>query len=375
MGDCTDFDGPGNNNPIPTNDPVPGPTSDPISGDCTNLQWQQVPGIGSQISIAEDGTVWAIAQMTDLDNEDKIYRQSDDGQSWIEVNGRLEQIGAVSENVVFGVDGKDRVFQYTINKNGNTRRFEWPGSLRQISVGSDDAVWGIDSDGNVYQLMQFGIDGASWEQVSGNLEQISVGTSTNIWGIGSGGSVYRYNNNGGFDQMDGQLTHVSVGGDGVVMGVDAAGNVFVYRHASNEWHAVCGSLTYVEVGSASHVWGIGHDGSIYKASVAVSSGFASARPARTQFLLLPSSGAKSQLPNFIRGKYVPAHSHPALDGDKVVVIGTWKDIQFMIGMVVFGMFVFCACLAAIRWKISRPKVVYGMVNVNSDTEAAMELNE
>merc|ERR1712130_403759 len=141
------------------------------------------------------------------------------------------------------------------------------------------------------------------------------------------------------------------------MGVDAAGNVYVYGHADNEWQAVCGSLHYVEVGSASHIWGIGEGGTIYKASGAVSSGFASAH---------------SPLPHFIHGRYVPDHSNPAFDGDKFVVIGTWKDIQFMIGMAVFGMFVFCACLAAIRWKMSRPKVVYGMVNVNSDTEAVME---
>merc|ERR1712154_103372 len=98
--------------------------------------------------------------------------------------------------------------------------------------------------------------------------------------------------------------------------------------------------------------------------------------------------AKSPLPHFIHERYVPDHSNPVqvgdkfvrgvdapdhhFDGDKFVVIGTWKDIQFMIGMTVFGMFVFCACLAAIRWKMSNPKVVYGMVNVNSDTEAIME---
>jgi len=313
--------------------------------------------------------VWAIAQMTDLDDDDKIYRQSDDGQSWIEVNGRLEHIDAASENVVYGVDGKDRVYQYTINHHGRTRKVQWPGSMRQISVGSDDEVWGINANENIYRL-----DGASWTMIPGNLAQISVGSATNVWGVSSHlnsqGNVFQYNNNGGWTHVTGpQLTHISVGGDGVVMGVDADDNVFVYDHADNEWQSVCGSLNYIEVGSQSHIWGIGEEGTIYKAIVAVSSGFASAAhsPA-AHSLAAHSPAAKFRLNGFDEADY----SEPAFDSDKFVLVGTWKDIQFLFGVIVFGILVSAACLAAIRWKVSRPKVVYGMVSVNSDTEAVME---
>ena len=193
-----------------------------------------------QVSVASDGTAWA------LDTNGKVYRRESNGR-WSRIPGSLSQISVGDSGHVWGVNSKDNIFRY----RGDGKWDQITGKLKQVSVGSDGTVWGINKNNNIFRYL----GNNKWKQVGGKFTQIAVGSSRHVWGIERGtNQLYRFENNK-WEPMRGGLRQIAVGSDGRVWGVNSKNNIFRYR-GSGEWDQISGKFRQVSVGNDGTVWAV-----------------------------------------------------------------------------------------------------------------------
>jgi hypothetical protein len=141
----------------------------------SSRQWGMVIANYTYVSVAADGTVWA------LDKDERVYRW--DGSDFSEAepnsNARLAQISVGSQNLIWGVNSASRVYLWNVS---TSHWWEVVGKLlSHVSVAADGTVWAVAQDKKV---LRFVPGTPSWEPMPGEIDQISVGSSSNIWGRG-----------------------------------------------------------------------------------------------------------------------------------------------------------------------------------------------
>ncbi len=197
-----------------------------------NNAWVKLPGSNiRQVSVASDGSAWAIG------NNDDIFRWT--GSAWTTVPGKLKQISCASDQLIWGTNAANEVWKWIGD--------QWQkqtGTMKQVSVAVDGAVWALDPTGNVFSW-----NGSAWVAKPGNLAQLSLGSASLAWGVDANNNVYRWSGNA-WDKQPGALTHVSVSNDGNTWGTN--GNS-IFRWTGSTWTSVEGSLRQVSVAAAQAV--------------------------------------------------------------------------------------------------------------------------
>jgi len=216
-------------------------------------QWQQMPGLLSQVSVGSDGTVWGI------NSAGQVYMFNPQTQTWQQAPGLLTQVVVGSSGFVWALNAAGQIYRYDPTLQS------WdqiPGALSQIAVGSDGDVWGINSSAQVYH---FNSATQTWSHIPGALAQIAVGYDGAIWGINAAQQIYRFNpGTQNWQQIPGALKRVAVGADGDVWGINNADQTYHFNSLSQQWNNAPGSLAQIAVGSASNVWGIDAVGAIWR---------------------------------------------------------------------------------------------------------------
>ena len=218
----------------------------------TVVEWQQLPGALSQISVGFDGTVWGI------NSTGQIYVFNPHTPAWQPVTGSLTQIAVGSSTAVWGLNAAGQIYRYDFTSQG------WdqvPGILSKIAVGADGDVWGMNSSSQVYH---FNAATKKWAQIPGALAQLAVGYDGAVWGLNAAHQIFRSNpGTQNWQQVGGLLKQVAVGGDGDVWGINSAGQTFHFDALSQQWENTGASLAQLAVGSATNVWGLDAAGGIW----------------------------------------------------------------------------------------------------------------
>jgi 6-phosphogluconate dehydrogenase (decarboxylating) len=217
----------------------------------TVVEWQQLNGALSQISVGFDGTVWG------LTSAGQISVFNPHTPAWQPVTGSLTQIAVGSSGCVWGLNAAGQIYRYDFTSQG------WdqvPGILSKIAVGSDCDVWGLNSSSQIYH---FNAATKTWGQIPGALAQLAVGYDGAVWGLNASGQVYRFNpGTQTWQQVAGTLTKIAVGADGDVWGING-GPTYHFNALSQQWESRGGSLVQIAVGSASNVWGLDAAGGVW----------------------------------------------------------------------------------------------------------------
>lgn len=174
------------------------------------------------------------------------------GQSWIKVAGTLTQLSSNENNVLWGVDGTQRVWRRRNITSSNKTGENWDrvgGTLNNISVGSLNGatvVWGANNDGvwRRTNITSSNPAGSGWSKVdySAGWKQASVGPNGEAWAIKTNNNIYRRtgitssNLNGtGWTLVKGGLVQISVGslqGTPVVVGTTNKNKIFRRKNIS-----------------------------------------------------------------------------------------------------------------------------------------------
>lgn len=209
--------------------------------DMTGYKWNQINGSMRQISVAEDGSMWA------TDGSFNVYRRN--GDSWQQIPGKLMHVSVGSAGNVWGVNQSHQIYRY--NGNGWTLM---QGDLKHISVGSDGSVWGVNANDEIWRW----IEGNTWTKMPGLLRQISVGSANQIWGVNSDNAAYRWTGSG-WQQMSNWIRYVSVAADGTVWATSPENKVWTYSDETS-WIMVEGNLSQISTASATQVVGAVNSG-------------------------------------------------------------------------------------------------------------------
>ena len=213
------------------------PTSGSEGENSVGISWSELPGM-RQVSIAEDGSMWATS------GSFSIHRWN--GNTWDTIPGSLKHVSVGSAGEVWGVNTSDMIYRYNGSGNGWTRI---PGALKNVSVGSDGSVWGVNANDSIYRW-----NGSGWTMTSGRLKQISVGSAENVWGVSSNNHAYRWNGNG-WTQMSNWISNVAVASDGTVWATSPENAVYTFTD-EDSWVQVNGVvLSQISVGSNTQVVG------------------------------------------------------------------------------------------------------------------------
>ncbi|MCO6512073.1 MAG: hypothetical protein J5I65_14910 [Aridibacter famidurans] len=224
----------------------------------SGTRWDLMAGSLVQVSVANDGTAWAI------DKDNNIYqwtgRQLGSG-GWNGIPGKLKQISVGSEYYVYGVNPQGHVYRYLA---GHWSRLAVP-DMKQISVGSDGQLWAVDAADNIYRWDvpikgAVSLSGGSPVKVPGGLNQISVGNADNVWGVNDSNEIFRWTGKT-WTLVPGSLKQVSVGSDGSVWGLTP--NNEILRWTGNSWETIPGGLSSISVADNSLVWGVNLNGQVF----------------------------------------------------------------------------------------------------------------
>lgn len=124
------------------------------------------------------------------------------------------------------------------------------GSITQIDAGSAQ-VSGVNAGGGIFLL-----SGGSWTSLPGGLSHITVGP-VGVWGVNRNYMVYKWNG-ANFDQQEGALKQIDAGGATYISGINPNNAVFCLSNpttASRTWHLIEGAMKYYTCGPLG-CWGV-----------------------------------------------------------------------------------------------------------------------
>ncbi len=150
--------------------------------------WQRRPGLGNDIGVGSDGSVWVIGTNPVGDAADfGVYRWN--GTDWDGVDGGGVRIAVDSEGQPWLVNSVGQIF--------HRRAESWvlqPGLGKDIGAGAQVFVIGTNpvgtaADFGVYRFVQGPFGG--WDRVEGGGVGISVGHEGRPWLVNSVGQIFR----------------------------------------------------------------------------------------------------------------------------------------------------------------------------------------
>lgn len=193
--------------------------------------WVQRGCCVSQISVAADGTMWAV----NPPDSNRVLRW--DGTTWQVRSGALINIAVGRDGTVWGL-GPDTK-NYKLTSGFFTSSWDLKGCcVSQLAVGSDGDLWAVNPpDSN--RILHW--NGSTWVVVPGGLTQISVGNSSQVWGVSAGHS-YHWNGST-WIQGTGTLKQISAASDGTLWGLNPEGTAWTTAYVPSTTPSSLATLT------------------------------------------------------------------------------------------------------------------------------------
>lgn len=218
--------------------------------------------------VTAPASIWKLqvgtTQVWALDYSGNAYQYS--GGSFVSVSGGpFKGIAVGKGDSVWTRDGSDNVYQY----NFKTKKFDLvTGSLWNVEAGGQ-GVWGLDTSGTIYMWNGTAFVTPPHGQPKGkSFQQASVGSfEIGVWAVDSSSVAWLYNSTTQyFDSTGGaKLVQISVG-TAQVWGINSSGQAVNYNVVKEKWETVdpTFSITEIEAGNTSNVWGLADGGYLVK---------------------------------------------------------------------------------------------------------------
>lgn len=134
-----------------------------------------------------------------------------------------------------------------------------------LAAKSANSVVALDSEGNIFDCQL----GGGQFCIPGNLTQISIGKDGAMWGV-KDNLIYRYVSiTQTWEQVQGTLKYVSVGAADHIWGINSSNEIFRYVGGSEVWQPIpfelkCPAPEQISVGADGFVWGVNYLGNIFR---------------------------------------------------------------------------------------------------------------
>jgi virginiamycin B lyase len=143
----------------------------------------QVSGKVKQLSVAADGTLWAVSRQGEVYTRDDVQ--------WTKLKTetpfKATTISVGSKTAIWAVDDAGLAWRYT--------GVDWAqlgGSnvqLTSLSVGDDGACWAITKR---RKIVRWSVDDKKFVSVPGKLAQIAVGKEGDVWGVSTTNKIFKW---------------------------------------------------------------------------------------------------------------------------------------------------------------------------------------
>jgi streptogramin lyase len=265
--------------------------------------WSQIPGAGSYAAAAPDGSLWVLSNQPS--GSDKYIWHYVNG-AWTNISGLASKLSVAADGTLYAINSVGGAYSYS----GGT----WTalgGGCSDITAASTAGSFYVLSNGNsagsdqaIWQYVIPFMGQGSWSQVPGSGVRIAASRDPNSYTIPSGtisarglyivnsiGSIWYKNLDNSYVQFPGSASAIApttIGGV-FVLGYpsNSSGNAIYYYNLSTPgWSAQGGSGVGISTDSA-HVYVIGSSGAIYSAPVITTNGMITDYP-------LPASNGDPQ---------------------------------------------------------------------------------
>ena len=182
-------------------------------------KWDMIPGFGSDIAVAPNGTPWI------TNSGGQIYK-GNGNNGWEQVAGCARDI-AVGNDSVWALGCKQsgaKDFEILSWQGSQWNRVE--GAAARIAVEPNGTPWIVNSSGQIYKR-----SGDSWQQVSGCAKEIGVGENSSAWilgckSAGAGGFEILSRQGSKWTTLPGAATGIAVEPNGTPWVISIEGKVF-----------------------------------------------------------------------------------------------------------------------------------------------------
>ena len=217
-------------------------------------------GTLSVISVANENLVWGV------DTANNVFQITTGGRIWnatpIAAATTFQKIYVANANDIWLLDQNGNASQST-GGPANWNAIPVPGGpFSTLSAASDGTVYGITNSGPAQPvLMQYMGPGTGWVNAGCNYLLVSVeaGSSTSVWALDGAGTVYKLEGGSTWRNVDGSLSAISVSADDQVWGIDKSSSNLCF-YTGEGWFPSPNSLQQISAGNAINVWGIDSGG-------------------------------------------------------------------------------------------------------------------
>jgi hypothetical protein len=216
------------------------------------LRWLPVRGNTFELSVAPDGTAYA------LDAEGRVWRRAVGANStWVGVPGNFTRIDAGPDGRAWAVGDGGGVFRYT----GSW----WEplgGGARDVGVGADGSVFIADAEGKVARFDPRRREFLRIPEPPAGAERIDVDDRGLPWIVMTGGDTARFDGNGWL-RLPGKAADISVGPEGTAYKIGDDRRPYRWDAKAGQWLPLEAIAAVVAVGPGGRPWIATPEGLIY----------------------------------------------------------------------------------------------------------------
>lgn len=204
----------------------------PNGANLTSLTWTQLPGLGNDISIGANGSVWIVGTQQGTSGYPIYYWN---GNTWISISGLATRIAVAPDGTPWVINSAKQMYHYV-----NNTWISIPGLGNDIGVGANGSVWVIGTGAVTggYEIWYW--NGSTWVKTDGGAVRVAVAPDGSPWVINSDGRVFHRVNNSWTKVLSPAALDIGVGANGAVWitGTDSS----IYMYNGNGWSKTTSGL-------------------------------------------------------------------------------------------------------------------------------------
>lgn len=250
--------------------------------------WAQIPGEGSEISAAADGSIWVLAAGT---GDRAIWHFS--GGTWTNISGAASHIAAAPDGTLYAINAGGGVWAYASGS--------WTprgGGASSITTASDSSIYVTSNAGSGDQAI-WHYAASVWTQAPGSGVSLagSLETSSHVVGgvtlapggtyiLNAAGAIYYLNTDGSFAQLPDSASMLASFRGGVFAlasgGISPGGNAIYYFDLDTPgWSQQTGAAVSISAGVDGDLYAISGTGAIYQTFAGTPTPAPTASPTQT----------------------------------------------------------------------------------------------
>jgi hypothetical protein len=228
--------------------------------------WEQLPGIGNDISVGANGSVF-ITDFTTVSSTGGYEILKWNGSSWTTIPGAGVRLAVDPSGNPWVINKSHLIFRF----NGSYFQ-RLPGVGTDIGIGANGSVFITDtttvSPTGGFRVLKW--NGSNWDIMPGAAGvRVAVDPSGTPWIVNKSNLIYKYNGST-WTPLTGQATDIGIGADGSVYIVSAtfvspSGGYRISKWNGSGWTAtVSGAGINISVDPNGHPWTVNASELIYR---------------------------------------------------------------------------------------------------------------